>query len=192
MLQKMKQKKTAYGQELISFFKSYIVLKNLQQSHPAQTTDIYQDTHNDIMPRTYCDVGIHNFLFFCDITRYSHDNNDLMTKQATDKVFLTSSLNGRVYTSHLLKKKMLTMWFQRNELTNSHNSRIIMMPNIAEYFNLSHQYILHHQRVLLAPYLQLVLVQDMAFHHEDGGNHMQPEHPSLFKVYRKLSNDHKP
>jgi len=105
---------------------------------------IYQDTHNDIMPRTYCDVGIHNFLFFCDITRYSHDNNDLMTKQATDKVFLTSSLNGRVYTSHLLKKKMLTMWFQRNELTNSHNSRIIMMPNIAEYFNLSHQYILHH------------------------------------------------
>jgi len=44
----------------------------------------------------------------------------------------------------------------------------------------------------LAPYLQLVLVQDMAFHHEDGGNHMQPEHPSLFKVYRKLSNDHKP
>jgi len=42
----------------------------------------------------------------------------------------------------------------------------------------------------LAPYLQLVLAQDTAFHHEDGGSHMQPEHPSLFKVNRKLNNDH--
>jgi hypothetical protein len=43
----------------------------------------------------------------------------------------------------------------------------------------------------LAPYLQLVLAQDTAFHHEDGGSHMQPEHPSLFRVIRKLNNDHK-
>lgn len=64
-----------------------------------------------------------------------------------------------------------------------------MMKHIAEY--LSETTLRCVGGLLLAPYLQLVLVQDKVFHHEDDGSHMQPEHPSLFKVNSKFINENK-
>lgn len=45
------------------------------------------------------------------------------------------------------------------------------------------------KEVLSAPYLQLALEQDMAYHLVDGGIHMQLEHPFLSKTNGTLNSD---
>jgi hypothetical protein len=84
-------------------------------------------------------------------------------------ILLASTFYARIYAPHTHK----------NSVRGSFGKKHV-------YEILSH-YVYIIKEVLSEPYLQQVLVQDMAYHLVDGGSHMQLEHPSLHKTNGKLN-----